>query len=78
MDTFTELRQIVQHAIGHDEVIEIHPYDMAELLMRPDFVEVDLLRASVVENGDEKQYVVMAGKVYHQTTAASRTGSAIN
>ena len=78
MNTFTELRQIVQHAIGHDEVIEIHPDDMAELLMRPDFVEADLLRASVVENGDEKQYVVMAGKVYRQTTAASRTGSDIN
>ena len=78
MDTFTELRQTVQHAIGHDKVIEIHPYDMAELLMEPDFIEADILRTSVVENGDEKQYVVMAGKVYHQTTAASRTGSDIN
>ena len=77
MSIFTEVRQKVQHAVGHDEVIKIHPLDMAEL-MTQDTNEIDVLKASTAENGDVTEYVVIGDNVYHQTTSVIRTGNTIN
>ena len=77
MSIFAEARQKVQHAVGHDEVIKIHPLDMAELLTQ-DTNEIDVLKASTAENGDVTEYVVIGDKVYHQTTSVIRTGNTIN
>jgi hypothetical protein len=79
MDIFTDARQKVQYAIGHDEVVSIHPLDMAELLMeRSGNDPLDIIRTSAVDDGDTKEYVVIGDTVYHQTVSTVRTGSAIN
>ena len=74
MSIFTEVRQKVQHAVGHDEVIKIHPLDMAELMIHN---TVDIIRASASEP-NATEYVIIGDKVYHQTTSVVRTGNTIN
>ena len=75
MSIFTEVRQKVQHAVGHDEVIKIHPLDMAELMMDGSY---NIIRASASEPTDATEYVVIGDKVYNQTTSVVRTGNTIN
>ena len=78
MSIFKEVRQKVQHAVGHDEVIKIHPLDMAELMMDGSYNKADIIRASASEPTDATEYVIIGDKVYHQTTSAVRTGNTIN
>ena len=77
MSIFTEVRQKVQHAVGHDEVIKIHPLDMAELMMDGSYNKADIIRASASEP-NATEYIIIGDKVYHQTTSAVRTGNTIN
>ena len=81
-DFFAETRRIIQDAEGNGAVINIHPLDMAELLMEPSFGDmVDIIRATGrckdVDSGSQKQYIVIRDKVYFQTTDAPRTGNTI-
>ena len=81
-DFFAETRRVVQEAEGKGTIINIHPLDMAELLMEPFFGDtVDIIRATGrckdVDSGSQKQYIVIRDKVYFQTTDAPRTGNTI-
>ena len=79
---FAETRRVVQEAEGKGTIINIHPLDMAELLMEPSFGDtVDIIRATAVDTAVDtevkKEYLVIRDKVYFQTTDAPRTGNTI-
>jgi hypothetical protein len=81
-DFFAETRRIIQDAEGNGAVINIHPLDMAELLMEPSFGDtVDIIRATAVDPAVDtevkKPYIVIRDKVYFQTADAPRTGNTI-
>jgi hypothetical protein len=76
----TETRRIIQHAIGNDLVIRIHPLDMAELICAmPGDSTVDIIATSRIEDkdGTKESHIVIGDKVYIQTTNVPRKGNTI-
>ena len=54
-----------------NEVIEIHPYDFAELLASTPISLEDVLRYE--EYPSKENVIVLGGKTYHQSVNAPRT-----
>ena len=75
-DFIANLRRTVQDAVGNNTVIKIHPLDLAELIDSMN-TTVDIIRAAVLENAIQTEYLVIDGKVYYQTTTSPRVGNRI-
>jgi len=54
--------------VTFSEIIDIHPYDMAEMLMEPTTAQV-FIEGSLIRIGD---------KLYRQTTAVPQKGNKIS
>ena len=74
MIDFAELRRRVQHAEGNNEVVLIHPLDLAEILMTGIEIEpVDIIKIKA----NNKEYLYIGETVYQQTVDAPRRLTAI-